>query len=231
MDRRLYQKILVSLVLFVALSQQQTLQAQTTAQWRDSLSVLNKAIAQNPKSVDLRLRKAAVNLELSQWNYAVEEYGRVLELDAKNIAALFFRAYANTQLRRYELAVNDYDQILSMVPKHFEALFGGSVAYRKAGNSAKAMDLLNQMVEFYPDSALSYAARAGYETELKMYDAALFDWDEAIKRDSANVDLVISKVDVLLIIDKKREARRLLRGLVERGVSRASLKEWLERSR
>ena len=73
MDRRLYQKIIVGLL--VAVSGQQALYAQTPEQWRDSLTVLSKAIVQHPQSIDLRLKKAAVNIELSQWDYAVEEYG------------------------------------------------------------------------------------------------------------------------------------------------------------
>ena len=232
MDCRLYQKLLISLfALLAALSPQQPLQAQTTAQWRDSLAVLGRAIAQNPTSVDLRLRKAAVNLELNQWDYAIDEYGRVLEQDPKNLAAFFFRAYANNQLRRYDLAIADYDRVLSFVPKHFEALLGGSMANRKAGNKVRALDQLNLLVQFFPDSALAYAARAGYEAELKMYDAALFDWDEAILRDSASVDFFVSKVDILLALNRKREARQLLRDLINRGVPKAALKEWLERSK
>ena len=230
MDCRLYQKIVTALVLLIAAPQHNALQAQTMEQWRDSLIVLSRAITQNPQSVDLRLRKAAVNLELSQWAYAVDEYGRVLELDAKNLTALFFRAYAHNQLRHYDQAVADYDKLLSLVPKHFEGLFGASMANRKAGNTVKAMDYLNQMVQFFPDSALAYAARASYEAELKMYDAALFDWDEAISRDSDNVDIAVSKVDLLLKLDRKREARRLLRSIIDKGVPRAALKEWLERS-
>lgn len=229
MDCRLYQKIVTALVLLIAVPQHNALQAQTMEQWRDSLTVLSRAITQNPQSVDLRLRKAAVNLELSQWDYAVDEYGRVLELDAKNLTALFFRAYAHNQLRHYDQAVADYDKLLSLVPKHFEGLFGASMANRKAGNTVKAMDYLNQMVQFFPDSSLAYAARASYEAELKMYDAALFDWDEAISRDSDNVDIAVSKVDLLLKLDRKREARRLLRNIIDKGVPRAALKEWLER--
>ena len=55
--------------------------AQTAQQWRDSLAVLNRMIELQPKSTDLRLRKAAVNIELNQWEYAVEEYGRVFCLN------------------------------------------------------------------------------------------------------------------------------------------------------
>ena len=77
--------------------------AQTAHQWRDSLAVLNRLIEQQPRSTDLRLRKAAVNIELEQWEYAVEEYGRVLAIDDHNPAALFFRAYANVHLRQYAM--------------------------------------------------------------------------------------------------------------------------------
>lgn len=203
--------------------------AQTTEQWRDSLSVLTKAIDRMPRSVDLRLKKAAVNLELGQWEYAVEEYGRVMELDHNNLSALYFRAYANNQLRRYELAKTDYERILSMVPKHFEAQLGLAMSYRKMGNRMETMDQLNQLVQLFPDSALAFAARAGYEAEVKMYDAALFDWDEALRMDSMNVDFLVSKVNVMLLMNRKREARRELRHAIERGIDAALLREWMER--
>ena len=95
--------------------------AQTRQEWRDSLTRLNDSIRLKPYDTDLRLRKAAVNIELEQWDYAAEEYGRVLRLDPKNLAALYYRAYVNTTLRRYDLAKNDYETFLTIVPKHFEA--------------------------------------------------------------------------------------------------------------
>ena len=61
MDRRLYQK---GVVLLVVLLCQLTMQAQNNQQWRDSLTVLNRMIDTQPWSTDLHLRKAAVNLEL-----------------------------------------------------------------------------------------------------------------------------------------------------------------------
>ena len=228
MDRRFYQKLLIFAALSVAVPQQQAF-AQTPDQWRDSLTVLSKAISQHPKSVDLRLRKAAANIELSQWDYAIEEYGRVLDLEPRNLTALYFRAYAYGQLRRYGLAKSDYEAILRQVPTNFNALLGLAMTNRKMGKSVEALDALNQLVQFSPDSAYAYAARAGLETELKQYDAALFDWDEAIRRDTANVEFRASKVDVLLTMNKKNEARTLLDEMIRMGVPRAALKEWLER--
>ena len=56
------------MLLFVAIAWQQTGQAQEN--WRDSLTAINKQIAESAWSTDLRLRKANANLQLKQWQYA-----------------------------------------------------------------------------------------------------------------------------------------------------------------
>ena len=80
-------------------------------EWRDSLATLNRLIDNYPQSTDLRLKKAAVNIELGQWEYAVEEYGRVLQLDQQNLAARYYRAYCHLHLREYALAKSDYEAV------------------------------------------------------------------------------------------------------------------------
>ena len=201
------------------------LQAQN---WRDSLAVLNREISQNPRQTYLRLRKAAVNIELNQWEYAIEEYGRVLQLEPYNLTALYFRAYANSHERRYDLARNDYEAILARVPKHFEAQLGLAHVKRKQGRLSEALDGLNTLVQLYPDSALAYAARAGVETELKMNEPALYDWGEAIRLQPANLDFVVSKADILIKLKRRREARRLLQNAIDGGTPPSVLKQWLD---
>ena len=203
--------------------------AQTRQEWRDSLTRLNDSIRLKPYDTDLRLRKAAVNIELEQWDYAAEEYGRVLRLDPKNLAALYYRAYVNTTLRRYDLAKSDYETFLTIVPKHFEAQLGLAMIKRKLEHSADALDELNRLVQAFPDSALSYAARAGYEAELKQYDLALYDWDEALKRAPRNKEYQVSKVDVLIAMKHYDEAWRQLEQLMRQGVPKAALKEWIDK--
>ncbi|MBR1449486.1 MAG: tetratricopeptide repeat protein [Prevotella sp.] len=218
------------IVLFVAiLWQSSPLLAQTSEQWRDSLSVLGRAIEKNPHSVELRLRKAAVNLELNQWDYAIDEYGRVLDLDSRNLTALYFRAYANMQSRRYALAVADYERVLSIVPKHFEAQLGLAMATKKAAGRTETADRFNQLVQLFPDSALAFAARAGYEMELQQWDAALYDWDEAIRLSPKDIGFMVSKVEVLLSLGRKREAKSLLESAIAAGTPRSALKDWLDR--
>jgi len=203
--------------------------AQTPKQWRDSVSVLIEQINLHPKNVDLRLKKAEANINLSQYDYAAEEYSKVLKQDERNLAALYFRAYCYTQLRQYSMARADYDAFLAIQPEHLEAHLGLARVLQLLNRRADAVDELNRCVQMFPDSADAYAARAAYETQLKQYDAALYDWDEALRLRPNDASLTVSKVDVLLILGRIREAREDLDKAVKQGTTRAALREWYDK--
>ena len=171
-------KFFFILTLLLAVS---VLRAQTPQQWRDSLAVLNRQIAEQPRSTDLRLKKAAVNIELNQWEYAVEEYGNVLRLDPNNLAALFFRAYTLNTLRRYGEARADYETFLQIAPVNLEARLGLATTLENLGRNTDALDQLNTAIQQFPQSAAAYAARALFEAKLKQVEPALYDWAEAIR--------------------------------------------------
>ena len=203
--------------------------AQTPKQWRDSISVLIEQINLHPKNVDLRLKKAEANINLSQYDYAAEEYSKVLKLDERNLAALYFRAYCYTQLRQYSMARADYDAFLAIQPEHLEAHLGLARVLQLLNRRVDAVDELNRCVQMFPDSADAYAARAAYETQLKQYDAALYDWDEALRLRPNDASLTVSKVDVLLNLGRIREAREALDKAVKQGTTRAALREWYDK--
>ena len=228
MDCRLYLK---GLILFIAMSWQYTGQAQDNQRWRDSLTVLNKQIAISPWSTDLHLRKAAANLELQQWQYAVDEYALILQREPHNPAALFYRAYANTHLRRYDLARNDYNDLLVIAPTHFEARLSLAVVLQLMGRRQDALDQLNQTVEQHADSAVVYAARANLERDMKQDEAALYDWQQAERLSPRDPLYVVSHVDLLLVLERREEARRVLDAAVTRGIPRGMLLEWYDKCR
>lgn len=194
--------------------------------WRDSLTVLNREIARGGWSTDLHLRKAAVNLELQQWQYAVDEYGLVLQHEPQNPAALFYRAYASTHLHHYDVARRDYEELLTIFPLHTEARLSLAYVLQQMGRKKEALDQLNLMVEQRPDSAVVYASRAALERELKQYDAAVYDWQQAVSRDTRNADYVASQVDLLLFLERREEAKRVLDEAVGHGIPRGLLQSW-----
>lgn len=203
--------------------------AQTRQQWRDSLDVLNAQVRRNPGDIDLRLKKAEANINLEQWDFAVAEYGDILRLDDQNLAALYFRAFAYERQQQYGLARADYETFLGLQPRHFEARLGLAHVLQKMGRRTETLDELNTLVEQHPDSATAYAARAAYEMELKQWDTALYDWDEAIRLAPGNVGFAVSKSDILIHLSRFPEARRELDAAVRRGANRAALREWYDR--
>ena len=203
--------------------------AQTPKQWRDSVSVLIEQINQNPNNLELRLKKAEANINLQQYEYARDEYSAVLKKDEKNLAALYFRAFCQTQLRQYSFARADYEAFLAIQPEHLEARLGLAHVLQLLGRKTDAADELNRAVQMFPDSTDAYAARAAFETQQEQYDAALYDWDEALRLAPKNAELTASKVDVLLRLGRKKEAREALDQAVKQGTPRAALREWYDK--
>ena len=203
--------------------------AQTPKQWRDSVSVLIEQINLNPNNLELRLKKAEANINLQQYEYARDEYSAVLKKDEKNLAALYFRAFCQTQLRQYSFARADYEAFLAIQPEHLEARLGLAHVLQLLGRKTDAADELNRAVQMFPDSTDAYAARATFETQQEQYDAALCDWDEALRLAPKNAELTASKVDVLLRLGRKKEAREALDQAVKQGTPRAALREWYDK--
>ena len=133
------------------------LSAQTPQQLRDSLSALNREIALSTTySVDLHLRKAAINVQLQQWDYAIDEYSEILSKEEGNITAFFFRAYVYNNVRRYADAESDYRKVLIREPRNLEARIGLTETYIRQGKKTEVWDELNIMTKLFPDSASVY---------------------------------------------------------------------------
>lgn len=150
--------------------------AQTRSDLRDSLSAAVQVLAFHPDSLELRMKKAAWNIELEQWRYAQEEYDFVLKCDERNIAALFYRAYVNERQGRYKFARLDYETLLRIVPGHFEAMLGLALLNQKDNRPTEALNQINILVAQHPNNAVAYAARGGIELERKMYTPAEYDF-------------------------------------------------------
>ena len=205
--------------------------AQERSQLRDSLSKALETLAYHPDSVDLILKKASWNIELGQWQYAKDSYDDVLRLEPYNPAALFFRAYANEKLNRLNFARLDYETLLTIVPGNFEAQLGLALLNFKDKHFTEAMDMANRLVSQFPDSAVAYAARAGMERERGMTELAEYDYTEALRRDSANTDYLLSRADLRIQLRMWDDARCDLDKLVALGIPQSSLKAFYRRLR
>jgi tetratricopeptide (TPR) repeat protein len=152
-----------------------------------------------------------------------------LQHEPRNPAALFYRSYAYTHLRRFDLARNDLNDLLIIAPNHFEARLSLAVILQQIGKKQEALDQLNQTIQQHADSAVAYAARANIERQLKQDDAALYDWERAEQLAPRDPTYVVSHVDLLLVLERRTEARKVLDAAVKRGIPRGMLLEWYEK--
>ena len=198
---------------------------------RDSLSAATRVLAYHPDSIDLRLRKAAWNIQLEQWDYAKDDLDKVLFLDNTNVAGLFYRAFVNEKLKRFNFARLDYQNLLVLVPGNFQAQLGLALLNEKDMHYTEAYDGINSLVEQYPDSAVAYAARAGIEKERGRLELAEYDYQQAIDRDGANRDYLFNHVDLLISLGRKGDAYEDLEKLRKLGLSQGELRDFYLRLR
>ena len=61
---------------------------------------------------------------------------------------------------------------------------------------------------------------------MKQDEAALYDWQKAEELSPRDPTYVVSHVDLLLVLERRKEARRVLDAAVNRGIPRGMLLEW-----
>lgn len=198
---------------------------------RDSLSLATEKLAYYPDSIDLRLKKAAWNIQLQQWQYAKDDLDKVLFLNNTNIAGLFYRAYVNEQLRRYNFARLDYQNLLVLVPGNFQAQLGLALLNQKDKHYTEAYDGINNLIEQYPDSATAFAARGGMEREKNQLELAEYDYAKAMQLDAQNSDYLINHLDLLILLDRKNEAYDDIERLQKMGFKSGQLQDFYARLR
>ena len=226
MKKRIFAALALGLLLGLSVQAQEDRKA-----LRDSLKLAMEQLSYHPDSVDLRLRKAAWNMQLGEWQYAKDEYDWVISHHPDHLAARYYRAYANTQLRRYNFARLDYENVLRVVPGNFDARLGLALLNQKDHHYTEAMDGVNLLVSSYPDSATAWAARAGIEKERDMKELAVYDYGEALRREPDNRDWLLARADLLIALRRYEEARRDLDRLVEICVARGELRDMYRKAK
>lgn len=219
------------LIIVAAMTMMAAANAQSYEQMRDSLEEAAGMVRKFPENIDLRLRKASWNMLLQQWEYAKSEYDEVLKRDTSNVAALYYRAYTYERMHRYAFARRDYEKMLKIVPGNFNGQLGLALLNQKDMRYTEAMNIVNHLVEQYPDSAVAYAARAGMEMERGMLDVALYDFSKAITLEPTNTDYLLSRADLLIRMGRKKEARQDLDTAVRKGIPKPSLTDLYNRCR
>ena len=197
--------------------------SQSKEQLKDSLAVITTQLKVYPSSIYLLLKKAGYNMQLENWQNAIDAYSDILKQQPRNQTALYFRAYLYEKTSRLNLSRTDYETLLKVYPNHFEGRLGLALLNNKTSHTIEAMDILNQLIEAYPDSPITYAIRAGFEEEKHQYELAEYDFSQAEKRAPSNINYSLGRVEMLINQEKYAEALEHLNTLSNSKVPRVKL--------
>ena len=203
--------------------------SQSNEDLRKELKEITEKVDANPSSLDFRLQKAALNIQLEQWESAKREYDYVLNREPENLAGLYYRAYVNEKLYRYNFARMDYESLLKIDPVNFEARLGLALLNQKDQHYTEAMDQINLLVEAHPDNALVYVARGNMEKERGMYALAEYDYTQAIQLEPEQTDYLVSRADVRILMGNAEGAKADLDLLVKKGIAKSALQNFYSR--
>ena len=179
--------------------------------------------------LNAKKKEQIIIIELKQWEYAKDDLDKVLFIDNNNIAGLFYRAYVNEKLNRFNFARLDYQNLLILVPGNFEAQLGLALLNEKDKHKTEAMDQINSLIEQYPDSAEAYAARGGIEKGRNMLDLAEFDYSKAIEKDPTITDYWVNRMELRILLYRKKDAMADYQELVKMGIHPGALKPFFDR--
>lgn len=208
-----------------------TARAQQVATLRDTLSLKIRQIEAYPDSLPLRFEKASINMRLEQWRYAQEEYTAILKRWPDNPEALYFRAFAYDKQGFYDFAAADYEKLSILMPGQLNVMLGLALVRDKQGRVTESMQLMNQIVELFPDSTVAYLARGSMELDRGQNETAEYDFAIAVRLSPNDTDARLLHAESLIRLGRRSEALDELRELCRQGIPAASLTEYFRRCR
>ena len=184
-------------------------QIQERQEWyKEALESYTSGLNLNPKSLELRLDRAALYYRMGNEGRALNDYSDVLDEQPENMEARLMRAHIYSAMHDYKQARADYDFIIKLDPLNEKAYIGLILLNDRDGRPREAMEQMNGLLLVYPNHATLYAIRGGMEQKRKQYELALADMNRAIEMEPKNADFYVSRATLYLEMRKKKLARQ-----------------------
>ena len=189
----------------------------------EAIESYSLAINLLPYSVSSRLDRASLYMEKNLLDKAYIDYCNVIDLDRTNEEALLYRAYIYMQQRKYNEARADYDLLLQENPKHKSARLGLALLLQKEARYKEALDEYATLMTNYPDDASILKARVYLEMEMQAIDLAMLDLETLQMLVPEDAEIYVMRGDILLLQEKKKEARTAFEKAIRLGFPRPNL--------
>lgn len=185
--------------------------AEVEGDFRKAADMYSYILRQQPDNVDVRIARAAVNLQLRYFKEAKDDCDVLLKLSHEKavLERLYFvRASANMGMRLFSAAQRDFEQVLRLNPQHQNAPIMLSLLLHDEGRTNEALNKLNLYIQVHPESVDALLLRATFEMEMSQYEAARVDLDDALKLAPFRADLYLERANCFEKLGLKEKARK-----------------------
>lgn len=149
--------------------------------------------------------RAFARLKLGQTAEALKDLDQVIAVMPDKPDFLVMRAQCNLKLTNIDKAIDDLTAALKIDPANMSALALRANCYVQQKKTAEALADLNLVIEHSP-TAMTYAARAGINADLKKYAEAVDDYDHALALSPSDTAIHAKREDAFTQFKKTQPA-------------------------
>ena len=156
--------------------------------YKKSIETLDKVIKKNPDDAIAYSYRGYAYMMTNDFKNALADYKKADSISS-TIDTLSGIQWALLANGKYDESISTGESILKLDKDNYFAKFRMSEAYKAKQDYSKSIDLLDQLIEKYPDSVATYMYRGYAHMMNGSYDKALVDYKKA--------DSIYSTIDTL----------------------------------
>jgi protein O-mannosyl-transferase len=165
-----------SLILFWS-----TLTAQQCDYWNNPLTFYKRTLRYAPDSQHIYYNLGSIYGNSGQYSKAAAMYNKAIELNPDYTEAYDKLGSIYYYLGNYSSAIRMYKKAIALNPKYHNSYNNLGTTYGKIGDLAGAISMYRIAIQNDPQSAATYFNLAVTYLEMKEYDLAIWNCDQAIK--------------------------------------------------
>lgn len=190
--------------------------------YEEALRVYDEAIAQEPNAADLVFNKGNIYANQNNMEAALDCYNRAVKLDPQFPDAYYHIGLVNQRLGRYQEAVTNYERAIERESPTPMARIALADLYRQTGDDAKAMHIMNDAVDRYPNSPFAHYNRAVFKLGQGQIDDSSRDFVNAVQK--LDEPDVAKKQILRYVAENEHELNRVSQNLAQRASGSQAIK-------
>jgi len=135
------------------------------------------------------------------------DLNRAIELAPLEAGPLFARALLLADQQKYEEALPDLRKVVELEPRSTAALQALAIVLARMKKYDEALVSLDKLRELEPNSVFPYIQQARIHVMQANFQAALHDLDQAVSRDSSNVEVLLLRAEMLHELKQEAKAK------------------------